>query len=219
MTSALLYRLRGFYPGDPEEIERMNLMYYHPGVMKAKSYWQSEGHTIKDADLSAIHRSAFSVPTKIMRQNRSVSYAVADIRDRLVGWVWFYHDSRHPLPTRLIKELKLTSRNSRVYQVSYEKLLSDGWPPVLIRKVRHITGAELRRERRGVIVEGLRLALGRLRREYRALYPERRMLVLYAYVLLDNYASQVVLERNGFWKDARVYRHAGEPHELWVRVV
>ncbi len=218
MNSSLGYRLRGFEPGNLAEIERINLMFYHPEVIKFMGYKPSEIGKVRRGDLQKVNRSMFKSPSRVSRKYREVTYAVADPRNRLIGWIWFCIDTKHPFPARVAKRLGLTPQNSRSYQVVYEKLLSAGWPKSLLTKVIHIHPAELHVPRKGVIVEGLRLAIGRLSRSYRKLYVQKRKLALYAYVLPDNLASQKVLVRNGFVKEARKYRYDGLVHDLWIRI-
>jgi hypothetical protein len=210
MKTSMNYKLRAFEPGNPEEIERMNLMFYHPQVMKAKGYWHTK---------FSFHQDMFGTPATISRQVADVSYAIADLKNDLVGWVWFYQESKHPLPTSLVKKYGLTKHNSRIYQVSYEKLMSESWPRELIMRTKYITKKALESPRKGVVVAGLGLAIRRLTREYRLLYKRQRKLALYGFVLPENIASAEVLRRNEFVKVERQYRYNGVKHDLWVRVI
>ncbi len=218
MKSALPYQLREFRPGDPEEIERMNLMFYHPQVMKFMGYKDNEFGQIRRGELQKPDRTMFRTTSVVTRKHEEVAYAVADEDNYLVGCIWFCLDSRHPFPVRVAKRLGVASTD-RIYQVVYEKLLSEGWPEELVTKVIHIHPDELHRPRKGVIVEGLKRAILRLTRAYRKLYVHRRKLVLYAFVLPDNTASQKVLQKNGFKKEERQYRCDGLFHDLWVRII
>jgi hypothetical protein len=218
MNSSLGYRLRKLKPDNPVEIERINLMFYHPEVIKFMGYKQSEIGEIRRGDLQKVNRSMFKSPSSVSRNYREVTYAVAETKNKLIGWIWFCIDTKHPFPARVAKRLGLTAQNSRSYQVVYEKLLSSGWPKALVTKVIHIHPSELEEPRKGVIVEGLRLAIGRLSREYRKLSLHKRHLALYAYVLPDNLASQKVLVRNRFVKETKQYRYDGLIHDLWIRI-
>ena len=217
MTSRTPYRLRSFSPQDPGEIERMNLMFYHPHVMKYMGFDAREYRPTAHGELQRADRTMFSTSSAVSRKHTDVAYAVADAHNNLVGWIWFCVDRRHPFPKRVARRLDLP-RTSRIYQVVYEKLLSEGWPEELFAKVIHVHPTELFAPRRGVIVEWLRLAIARLKRSYRKLYATPRTLVFYAFVLPDNFASQKVLLRNGFVKEERQYWCDGVQHELWVRV-
>lgn len=213
------YTLRGFEHNNPLDIERMNLMYYHPVVMQAKGYMEPGFNFSKDADLQESHPSMFNILSTISPIIQDVSYAVVDELDKLVGWIWFYIDKGHPLPIGVAEKLGLNYGNSRIYQVSYEKLMSEGWPSELIAKLIHSDHIELHKPRKGVIVEGLRLAINKVVSEYKLLYSSEHKLVLYGYVMPDNIASQIVLERNGFVKETRKYSYNKVMHDLWVKVV
>lgn len=219
MQKSAHYSIRGFDRSSSEEIELFNLMAYHPTTLKARGYWKSKFNYARDVDLGSTKNSFFWTRQQLSRKVEDVAYAVADKLDKIVGWIWFYQDSQHPLPARVVSELGLTSRNSRVYQLSYEKLMSEGWPEELIAKAQHVKVGYLTKTRKGVIVEGLRLAILRLRRMYRKLYVRPRKLVLYAYVHPRNRASSIVLERNGFELYPRRYSYDGVGHRLWVKVV
>lgn len=214
-----LYRLRSFDRGNPRDIELVNLMGFHPTIMKAKGYWSPNfqyNHTI---DLNDEDRELFSTKSTITRKVEDILFAVTDTKNKIVGWIWFYRDSRHPLPKRIVSKFGLTSRNSRIYQLSYEKLMSEDWPSALLSKVQHVTPSYLHKPRRGVIVEGLRLAIGRISRAYRKLYVVKRRLVFYAFTSPRNVASARVLEYNGFVRQGRKYCYEGIPHYLWLKIV
>jgi len=219
MISSANYRLRAFEPQNMGDIERINLMFYHPQVMKAKGYFR-QGYVVESqADLHYKNRVMFRIDSHLRKAVKDITLAVTDLDSGVLGWIWFYHDSRHPLPKRVQSELGLTKRNSRIYQLSYEKLISEGWPAKLLNLTRHVTPEYLKTERKGVIVEGLRLAIDRLRREFRALYPKSKKLVFYAFVSHDNIPSQKVLDQNKFIKIERKYKYDGEMQDLWVKVV
>jgi len=194
-------------------------MFYHPQVLKFMGYKRQDIDPIRQGDLQEPDWSMFSIKPVVTRVFADVSYAVADQANKLVGWVWFSHDSRHPLPKRVAKRLGLRASNSRSYQLIYEKLMSEGWPKSLISKVIHVHPKELHAPRKGVIVEGLRLAIARLKRSYRRLYVNKRKLVIYAYVMPDNVPSQKVLLKNGFKIEERKYLYDGIEHNLWVRII
>lgn len=219
MNSIKAYKLRGFEAGNPSDVERMNLMYYHPQVMKAKGYFKREFGWISRADLQESDESMFNILSTISDQHNDVSYAVADELNQLVGWVWFYSDKSHPLPTRVRKELGLTEQNSRVYAVSYEKLMSEGWPDEILNKMVHTSLDELKSGRKGVVVIGLKLALEKLEHDYHRIFSPEHKLVVYGYVNPRNIASRKVLERNGFDKVKRQYRYAKAWHDLWVKII
>ncbi len=219
MSNFAGYRLRSFQPSNLIEIERMNLMYFHPAVMEAKGYASKDPRYGLTVDLLQSHSEMFSTPRELTRKPMDLSYAIADQSNHLIGWIWFYMDKSHPLPVQVSKELGLTPSNSRIYQMSYEKLMSDGWPEEIVAKLKHVQREHLCMPRKGVVVEGLRLAIKRLRGSYRKLYSANRKLVLYGFVHPDNIASQKVLVANGFEQAKRSYKYDGVPHELWVRVV
>jgi hypothetical protein len=210
MNLASNYKLRDFETNNPSDIERVNLMYYHPEVMKAKGYYSHEYRQIDQVDLQA---AVGSVP------GSDVSYAVVDQSNQLIGWVWFYPDKKHPLPVKVAKRLGLTIRNSRIYCVSYEKLMNDGWPETILKKMIHTSLDSLRSQRPGVIVEGLKMAIAKLSYDFYKIYSRRQKLVIYGYVNPRNIASRKVLERNGFKKEQRQYSYDGVKHDLWVKVV
>lgn len=219
MKTSSSYSLRGFEPGNLSDIERMNLMYYHPEVMKAKGYFKQDSDFSLNVDLQEVNDSMFNILSTISDKFEDVSYAVVDSVNKLVGWIWFYVDKRHGLPVKIVKRLGLTTENSRIYQVSYEKLMSGGWPEDLLSKTVHVDHVELHAPRKGVIVEGLRLAIEKLSTEYQRLYSPEHKLVLYGYVLADNIASAKVLERNGFEVETKKYRYDGLLHDLWVKII
>lgn len=219
MTEVGSYTLRGFDRSNLAEIELFNLMGYHPVTLKARGCWKKGFNYVKEANLTSIANIPSEGNHIISRDVDDVLFTVADYSDKIVGWIWFYQDSSHPLPARISTELGLTPRNSRVYQISYEKLMSEGWPDELIKQVKHVTVRYLAQERKGVIVQGLKLAISRLSRMYRKLYVYKRKLVLYAFVHRSNLASSKVLERNGFTKYNRKYSYDGTLHYLWVKVV
>lgn len=219
MTLNSAYILRGFEPSNPSEIERMNLMYYHPEVMKAKGYWKRGRHQVDFEDLQEADKSMFSTMSSLTSRYDDVAYAVADLANKLVGWIWFYIDRSHPLPTRIKKEYQINENTSRIYQVSYEKLMSEGWPSDILSKVVHTKPDHLSMPRKGVIVEGLKLALAKISTEFHMLYPESHKLVIYGYVNPRNIASQVVLARNGFEKYPRKYKYDGVLNNVWVKIL
>lgn len=210
------YRLRGFLRDDPREIERLNLMYYHPAVAKAKGYWSRRFARFSEVSLSEDEALCGHESTKVRRESKEVSYAVADDGNNLVGWVWFYQDSRHPLPRRIAKKYKVTPR-MRVFAISYEKMLHEGWPKEIVEAMQHVRPDELVVPHKGVIVEGLRMSLSRLKTAYRRLYRRVPRILTYAFVLPRNYASQAVLRHNRFELETRMYRCEGVLHQVWVR--
>lgn len=212
------YILRGFEANNPSEIERMNLMYYHPEVMKAKGYWKRGLNVIEPGDLQETDKSMFGTHNAITSGCEDVAYAVADLSNRLVGWIWFYNDKRHPLPKKIMKKLGISPGTARIYQVSYEKLMSDGWSSDILSKIVHTSPDQLKTPRKGVIVEGLRLALEKISTEFRILYPSQK-LVIYGYVNPRNIASRIVLERNGFVKHNRPYKYDGVLNNVWVKIL
>ena len=202
MRSTNSYRIRSFEPGNQAEIERMNLMFYHPQVMRSMGYKKHDVDPLKSGDLQKSDQHMFETLSVVTKEFQDVWYAVADGENKLVGWVWFCHDAKHPLPSRVAKKFGLTPRNSRSYQLVYQKLLSQDWPLSLVSQVIHVRPHELHAPRKGVIVEGLRLAINRLKRSYSRLYVRKRMLGLYAYVLPDNIVSKKVLVKNGFSQES-----------------
>lgn len=219
MQKSSRYSIRGFDRESQAEVELFHLMSYHPTTLKARGYWKRNFDYEEEVDLTRRGSAIFDVSPRVSRKYEDVLFAVADRLDRIVGWIWFYRDSVHPLPAKVVSELDLTDRNSRIYQLSYEKLMSEGWPKELVAKAQHVSVSYLERARKGVIVEGLRLAIARLARSYRRLYVKRRKLVLYGFVHGKNLASRIVLERNGFLRQTRKYSYDGVPHQLWVKVV
>lgn len=199
------YNLRPFLMDDPEEIERINLMAHHPEVAKAKSYWNSAIWTKKKVNL--LEKSIFE------DKSHNYSFAIADINNKVVGWVWFYQDLSLPLPVMLQKMLGVT-KSSFVRQVSYEKLLSTGWPERLLSQTKYLNRAELAGERPGVVVAGLGMAIESLKHEMK-----QKSGVLYAYVIPNNIASQKVLEKNDFVKVDRMYKSQGVLHQVWIRKI
>lgn len=213
------YRLRGFEPGNMEDIERVNLMFYHPDVMKAKGYFRKGYVSRSQADLHSASRAMLTTSSELTKIQKDISLAVTDQDSGVLGWVWFYHDSRHPLPKRVKTELGLNDRNSRIYQLSYEKLMSTGWPAKLLRQTKYVTKEYLHTERKGVIVEGLKLAIAKIQREFRVLFDSEKKLVLYAFVSPDNIASEKVLFQNQFELIPRKYKYDGVIQNLWVKVI
>lgn len=213
------YRLRGFKRSNLSDIELVNLMGFHPSIMKAKGYWQRGFDFEKQVDLKSVDREIFQTKSRVERKYENVLYAVVDRLDKVVGWIWFYKDLTHPLPRAVVKNLGLNSYNSRVYQISYEKLMSSQWPKELVAKAEHVTLKYLERERRGVIVLGLSKAIVSLRRRLNLLYSRRPKLVIYAFTHPSNVASRKVLEKNKFERISRKYSYDGVPHYLWVKLV
>ncbi|MBP9670698.1 GNAT family N-acetyltransferase [Candidatus Woesebacteria bacterium] len=213
------YRLREFQPGNLADIERMNLMFYHPSVMKAKAYF-GKGHVVRSqADLHSVSPDMFESKSNLTRQKDNISLAVTDSSGGIVGWVWFYHDTRHPLPLAVKNRFGANNRRCHIYQVSYEKLLSGGWPKHILQKAKFVTPEYLLTERKGVIVEGLRMAILKLRREFRVLKGSKAKLVLYAFIDPSNIASSKVVEKNGFIQTDRKYSYDGDKVDLWVRII
>lgn len=219
MVSPSNYRLRALQPGNMADIERINLMFYHPQVMKAKGYYHLGFTADSPNDLLEYDKQMFLAKDHITRRKDDVILAVTGQDSGILGWIWFYRDSRHPLPRRIKTDLKINERNSRIYQLSYEKLLENGWPAKLLTKTEHVTPRYLMIRRKGVIVEGLRLAINKLRREFRALYEKRKMLVLYGFVDPTNVASGMVMRRNRFTLVSQKYKYDGQVQDLWVRIV
>jgi hypothetical protein len=213
------YQLRGFEPTNLADIERVNLMFYHPSVMKAKDYFR-KGYVVRSqADLQRISSGMFKSKSTLTRGKHDVSLAVTDLQGGVVGWIWFYQDSRHPLPIAVKKKLDVAKNHNYIYQVSYEKLLSNGWPGHILKKTKFVTPAYLQAERKGVIVEGLKMAILKLRREFKALKKDTAKLVLYAFIDPANIASNKVVEKNGFSLIERPYSYDGDRVNLWVRIL
>jgi len=213
------YRLRGFKRSSESDIELVNLMGFHPSIMKAKGYWESGFDFENQVDLNSVDREIFQTKARIERKIGNVLYAVVDKLDKVVGWIWFYKDKSHPLPRGVASKLGINKYNSRVYQISYEKLMSSDWPEELVDKAEHVTLDYLTKERKGVIVIGLAKAIKSLTRRFRSLYVRKQKLGLYAFTHPRNIASRKVLEKNGFEKVGRKYSYDGTPHYLWVKVV
>jgi RimJ/RimL family protein N-acetyltransferase len=214
-----LYNLRVLERDNPMDIERINLMYYHPEVMKAKGYFKQEVKLLNKADLQEKDESMFNILSTISHGATDISFAIVDQLNKLVGWIWFYIEKSHPLPIGIVKRMGLTKNNSLIYQVSYQKLMSDGWPAELLARTIHCDHRDLHTTRKGVIVEGLELSLDRLSHEYKVIYGGKRRLVIYGYVLPENIASQRVLEKNGFIKEKRQYKYDGILNDLWVKII
>jgi len=163
------------------------------------------------------------------KENPIALYAVTDDEGEAIGWVEYYTDKDNPLPDDISKNLSLTPEDL-VLQVSYEKLLSEGWPEYLLHIDRELSEAVLNTDRKGVIVSGLRQTMLDLRRKEnfissQSAEPPRRI-VIYAYTDLDNKASEKVLEKNGFALDEtiRTYHEepnakepTGKPNHLWYK--
>lgn len=219
MNSTSVYGLREFRVGNLADIERLNLMSYHPMVMKAKSYFR-QGHVVRtQADLLQAHPEMFSSGSSLSKQKKDISLAVTDREGGIVGWVWFYQDHRHPLPLGVKKVLGIDTKNSHIYQVSYEKLLSGGWPAHILQKTKFVTPEYLNSERKGVIVEGLKMAISKLSREFGKFRKVNAKLVFYAFIDPNNIASAKVVEKNGFRLIERKYSYDGEKANLWVRII
>lgn len=214
MISCGNYQLRGFEPGNMGDTERVNLMFYHPEVMRGKGYIAGTKTNLHD-----VSRVMIGTPSSLTRRNSDISLAVTDFKSNVVGWIWFYRDKAHPLPKGVMKDLALNDDNSRIYQLSYEKLMSTGWPTKLLSHTKYVTTEHLNTERKGVIVAGLRLALDKITHEFRVLYATRKRLVIYAFVSLDNVASEKVLIKNEFSLVSRKYKTSGVLQNLWVKVI
>lgn len=159
-----------------------------------------------------------STKSYITRRYQDVSLAVTDKDSGVLGWIWFYRDTRHPLPVRVQSELGLTPGNCRIYQLSYEKLLSHGWTAKILRHTQHVSHEYLHTPRKGVIVEGLRQAIIKLADEFAHLYGTQKKLVFYAFVSSDNIPSRKVLIQNDFAKIERSYKYDGALQDLWVKI-
>lgn len=219
MSSAVSYSLRSFDPFNPGDNLAMNLMFYHPEVMKAKGYYKEGFDFAKVSDLHELDNVKSATDSKVTRIFKDIMYSVVDQNDSLVGWIWFYHDKQHPLPKRVRDEYGLTARNSRIFQVSYQKLMSSGWPMALLSQLSHTTKLHLHKNRKGVIVTGLNMALKKLGKDYSKLYKTPKQLVIYGYIKSDNKASEKVLSRNGFMKYPKQYKYEGELHDLWIHKI
>lgn len=213
------YSLRSFDPFNPGDNLAMNLMFYHPEVMKAKGYYKEGFDFAKVTDLHELDTVKSAIDSKVTKVSKDIMYSVVDQNDSLVGWIWFYHDKQHPLPKRVRDEYGLTTRNSRIYQVSYQKLMSSGWPIGLLSQLSHTTKLHLHKDRKGVIVTGLSMALKKLARDFAKLFEKPKKLVIYGYIKPDNLASEKVLSRNGFVKYPRQYKYEGELHDLWIHKI
>ena len=218
MSAQLPYNIRNFNLNSPSDIERMNLMYFHPQVMKDKGYFVPGFDYKKVGSLSEADHSLKKVTAKVGKRSRDITYVVVDQKNELVGWVWFYVDKKYILPKSVAKLLKLNSRNSKVYQVSYQKLLSVGWPKRLLQKVKHTSVKTLSQPRRGVIVHGLKQAMSRLQREHKEVHAEKRLIV-YGFVNPANIASSSVLVYNGFVKHTKQYKYDGILNDLYMKVL
>ena len=170
-------------------------------------------------DLHELDTAKSAIDSKVTRISKDIMYSVVDQNDSIVGWIWFYLDKQHPLPKRVRDEYGLTTRNSRIYQVSYQKLMSSGWPMGLLSQLSHTTKLHLHKDRKGVIVTGLGMALKKLARDFAKLYENPKKLVIYGYIKPDNLASEKVLSRNGFVKYPRQYKYEGELHDLWIHKI
>lgn len=219
MQSLNGYTIRSLDSGNLADVELLNLMYYHPIVMSAKGYSSLDPHYAQKVDLHEAESDIMAAHSRVKRKVSDVVFAIADKANHLAGYIWFYTDKKHPLPVSVVKAHGLTPKNSRVYQVSYEKLMSDGWPRDLVNKMVVVKKEHLTIPRKRVVMEGLAMAITRLHREYHALYTKKRSLVLYGYVQPENVASCKVLESNGFAKTDRLYSYDGVPHQLWVRII
>lgn len=219
MITSVPYRLRSFDPQNPGDVERMNLMYYHPEVMKAKGYFTDDFDFAKITDLHDVDKTIANIDYKVTKKSHDVMYSVVDAKDTLVGWIWFYQDSRYPLPSKVIDAYGLTSSNSLILQVSYQKLMSSGWPTEILEKLSRTTKLHLHLNRKGVIVEGLKLALKKLKAGFEKLYKIRPKLVIYGFISPDNIGSAKVLSYNGFVKNDKKYRCDGEFSDLWVKMM
>lgn len=219
MSKGDLYQLRSFDPNNPGDIERINLMYYHPDVMKAKGYYSSDFDFAKITDLHEVDTDLLKLTKQFSKYSKDVMYSVVDIHDQMVGWVWFYQDNKHPLPTRVKKEHSLDSLNSSIFQLSYQKLMSSGWPKALVKNLNHVTEIHLNTDRKGVIVSGLAMSIEKLSIDIAKLYGEAQKIALYAYVDPDNIGSAKVLERNKFEKYGKQYIYDGKLNDLWVKII
>lgn len=219
MNSSGGYFIRSFDSSNLGDVERLNLMFYHPTVMKAKKYYRM-GYVVKSReDLHRVSPAMFKSKSTLTRKKQNISLAVIDSEGGVVGWIWFYQDHRHPLPVGVKKILGVNDAISHIYQVSYEKLLSEGWPAHILQKTKLVTPEYLKSERKGVIVEGLKMAILRLRDEFTVLKKGSAKLVLYAFIDPNNIASAKVVEKNGFVLINRKYSYDGEKVDLWVRII
>lgn len=217
MTQPTTYRIRNFRINDQSEIELVNLMSYHPSVAKAKGYYTRKFRRFAEVALDNPEVMPEYENTRVTRTTKDVSYAIADASDTLCGWIWFYRPT-HPLPSLVSKRLGVTKR-TKVFELSYEKLLHFDWPEELLAKLVHNDKKVVRLERKGVIVSSLALAIRKLLAEYHKVYVRRPKIVLCAYVKVRNTPSKIVLQRNGFTRENRVYRSNQSAHELWTRVL
>lgn len=219
MSLQKMYRLRDFDSSNLRDIERLNLMYYHPEVMQAKGYWVEGFDFSKIGDLHKVEDTETKGCKKLNRQTKEIMYSVVDKLDHLVGWVWFYVDNKHVLPVSVKRSLGLNLLNCKTFEVSYQKLMSSNWPLDLLAKVKYNTHLQLHKTRKGVIVAGLELALRKFKYQFRKVYGAKRKLVVYAYLTPDNLSSSKVLIRNGFNKYPRQYKYDGVMNDLWVKIV
>lgn len=214
MSTPGMYRLREIDPTNGGDIERMNLMFLHPSVRCAMGYKRLDQYlSVKPGELQILDKSLVN-KNKVKKQiYDDVSYAVVDLKDKLVGWIWFCQDKRHPFPKMVAKRLGVNLLHTPSYQIVYEKLLSDNWPKHLMANIVHTPLHELNLPRKGVIVSGLDMAIKSLKRKL------GKRIALYAYVLPDNKASAIVLGRNSFEKVVRQYNYDKVVHDLWVKII
>lgn len=213
------YQLRGFDSTNLADVERVNLMCFHPHVMKAKGYWEADFQIDDDVDLQHVDWHFFKTPSRFGRTHSDLLFAVTDQDSQAIGWIWYYSDTRHPLPQRVMTELGLTKRNAHICQVSYEKLLNTDWPAELVARATTVTLDDLSLERKGVIVEGLKQSLEVIANSHKKIKSAKKHFVAYGFTNPENIASEKVLARNGFLKYVRQYRYDGVLNNLWVRSV
>jgi hypothetical protein len=75
----------------------MNLMFYHPEVMKAKGYFKDDFNFAKISDLHDVDKTLANIDYNVTKKSHDVMYSVVDAKDVLVGWIWFYQDARYPI--------------------------------------------------------------------------------------------------------------------------
>lgn len=206
------YLLRRFNPASLRDLETVELMESHPLLAYMPDYQTEQGEELS-------YREFLSYGTDLAlttdQTDINLLYAITDHDSHVVGLVWYYTDKEQGFPASF-KDNPHFAPDTIYLQLSYYKLMSDGWSKRHLRSLRTVPLDFIRQPRRGVAVSGVKQSLALLRRQIKKLsFPHP--IVVYAYNHPTNLASAAVLRRNRLILTPTLHLYADEPHQLWYK--
>src|SRR3989344_1345580 len=181
------YGVRRFNPKHTEDTQRFVDSDRHPETLKGMV--EDKKSSQKDIDWLVNIDETDSTAARLM-------LAITNDENEVVGWTQFYIDE-HLTPEQK-RELNIPE-NALIMETSYAKLFGD-WPKYsrFIRERDNLDDMEYR----GVAVNGLNEAMLYFRHKENIISEEMgvtpRHILITAYTVPENPASEIVLERNGF---------------------